>query len=123
MAGGHEGVFEDGELAHCGICQRQVHMLDPQEMDWICDDCSTEGWSGVKQAWKLRRGHRVSIRGKQALVISVNDVGRYVELEMLDSEGNFILRFMRGYLPVYVHEYGDPEGAAEIVRQRAERSS
>ena len=39
MAGGHEGVFEDGVLSTCGICQRQIHMLDPEEMDWICDDC------------------------------------------------------------------------------------
>jgi hypothetical protein len=119
MAGGHEGVFEDGVLATCGICGCRVHMLDPEEMDWICDPCSTEGWAGVKQARKLRRGHRVSIRGREGLVVSANDVGRYVELEMLDGEGNFILRFIRGHVPVYVHEYGDPERAAEIVRQRA----
>jgi hypothetical protein len=119
MAGGHEGVFEDGVLATCGICGVETHMLDPEEMDWICDPCSTEGWAGVKQARKIRRGHRVSIRGRQGLVISADNVGRFVEIETIDPDGNTSLRFMRHEKLVYVHEQGDPERADAIVRERA----
>ena len=55
MAGTHEGVFEDGVLATCGICGVRTHMLDPEEMDWICDPCSTAGWTGFTSAYMVHQ--------------------------------------------------------------------
>ena len=108
MAGGHEGVFEDGVLSTCGICGCRVHMLDPDEMDWICDPCSTEGWAGFTSAYKLRRGNVVSIRGTVYTVLGTSEVGRFTELELRDhAKPGTALRFMRGTAKVYVHERGE----------------
>ncbi|RPH69118.1 hypothetical protein EHM76_07305 [bacterium] len=107
MAGGHEGVYEDGVLSTCGICGCRVHMLDPDEMDWICDPCSTAGWAGTISAWKLRKGHIVSLNGNTHAVVSADMVGKWVEVETRDCKGDLGLRFMRATKRVYVHERGE----------------
>ena len=109
MAGTHEGVYEDGVLATCGICGCRVHMLDPDEMDWICDPCSTAGWAGFTSAWKLRPGNVISLRGDAYVVLGTDEVGKWTELELRPVNGaERQLRFVRGTRKVYVHEEGVP---------------
>jgi len=109
MAGTHEGVYEDGVLATCGICGCRVHMLDPEEMDWICDPCSTEGWAGFTSAYKLRRGNVICLRQRVFEVLGTSEVNRFTELELRergDESEAKILRFVRSTRKVYVHEQG-----------------
>jgi hypothetical protein len=94
-------------------------MLDPEEQDWICDPCSTDGWAGTTSAWKLRRGHVVSLKHERHLVLAVDEVGRFIGVETLDPNGAFVLRFMRATKRVYVHEQGDYERATKLVRDKA----
>jgi len=109
MAGTHEGVFEDGVLATCGICGVRTHMLDPEEMDWICDPCSTAGWTGFTSAYKLRPGNVISLKGDAYVVLSTDQVGKWTELEYrpVNGEAKF-LRFFRATRKVYIHGQGVP---------------
>jgi hypothetical protein len=123
MAGGHEGVYEDGVLATCGICGCRVHMLDPEEMDWICDPCSTEGWAGTISAWKLQQGHVVSFRGVTELVLRVNSRGKRVSFETRTPTGDYLLRFRDGDARIYISERSYPEAAQGFLKAKAQRAS
>ena len=119
MAGGHEGVYEDGVLSTCGICGCRVHMLDPDEMDWICDPCSTFGWSGTLSAWKLQQGHIVSLNGSTELVLRMDHRGKLVSFETKDCKGDFVLRFRKATARIYIHADSDPEMAQAILKAKA----
>lgn len=109
MAGTHEGVFEDGVLATCGICGVRTHMLDPEEMDWICDPCSTAGWTGFTSAYKLRAGNVISLKGESYVVLSTDQVGKWTELEYRPVNGEAkYFRFFRATRKVYIHGQGVP---------------
>ena len=121
MAGGHEGVYEDGRLAACGVCGRVTHMLDPEEMDWICDPCSTDGWAGTLPVWKLQQGHVVSLKGDgtSELVLRVDHRGRRVSFETRTPGGDYVLRFRAVTRRVYVHERSYPQAAQAFLRAKA----
>jgi hypothetical protein len=74
----NEGPEEDGVLSACGICGCEVYMLDPEEMDWICDPCSYDGWSGFKTAYRLSAGDVISVKTTRCVVTYVEDHGKRV---------------------------------------------
>jgi hypothetical protein len=99
----HEGVYEDGVLSTCGICGCQVHMLDPDEMDWICDPCSLDGWSGVQSAWRLRRGDVIHRNCSRLVVLDEESFGKRVMLGLRAENGAEFNILFRATDKVYVH--------------------
>lgn len=99
----HEGVTEDGVLSTCGICGCEVYMLDPEEMDWICDPCSMDGWSGIQSAWKLIPGDQIRVGRRTAVVLSTEDFGKQVWLECRDENGENFAVIRRNAQKVYIH--------------------
>lgn len=99
----HEGVCEDGVLSTCGICGCQVHMLDPEEMDWICDPCSMDGWSGIQSAWRLRRGDRIHRKGSSFVVLFEESFGKRILLSLRGEQGQVFDLMLRATDKVYIH--------------------
>jgi hypothetical protein len=99
----HEGVTEDGVLSTCGICGCQVYMLDPDEMDWICDPCSLDGWSGFKSAWKLTPGDVIHRRGQRLVVLYNEGFGKRVMLSLRGESGVEFDAIFRAVDKIYVH--------------------
>jgi hypothetical protein len=99
----HDGVVEDGVLATCGICGCRVHMLDPEEMDWICDPCSMDGWSGTKSAWRLRRGDVIHRNGQQFVVVYDEGFGKRVMITLKGESGVEFDIMLRATDRVYIH--------------------
>jgi hypothetical protein len=98
----HEGHTEDGVLSTCGICGCQVHMLDPEEMDWICDPCSLDGWSGFKSAWRVTPGDVVKIGSNKLVVLGTEDFGKQVWLECRREDGTEAAWVQRCTTKLYV---------------------
>jgi len=99
----HEGHTEDGVLSTCGICGCEVYMLDPAEMDWICDPCSLDGWSGFKSAWRLRRGDIIHRRGESFTVLYEEAFGLKVLLSLRGEKGQEFDLMLRATDKVYIH--------------------
>jgi len=103
----HEGHTEDGVLSTCGICGCEVYMLDPAEMDWICDPCSLDGWSGFKSAWRLRRGdviHRtLKGYGEQFVVLFEESFGKRILVTLRGTKDVQFDLMLRATDKVYVH--------------------
>jgi hypothetical protein len=99
----HEGVVEDGVLATCGICGCQVHMLDPEEQDWICDPCSMDGWSGTKSAWRLRRGDVIHRNGEALAVVYDESFGKRVCITVQGEKGQIFDLMLPAVARVYIH--------------------
>jgi len=99
----HEGVTEDGVLSTCGICGCQVHMLDPEEMDWICDPCSLDGWSGFKSAYRLRRGDVIHRNGQRLVVLYDEGFGKRVLITLKGEKGQEFEVMLRATDKVYIH--------------------
>jgi len=99
----HEGVVEDGVLATCGVCGCETHMLDPEEMDWICDPCSMDGWSGIQSAWRLRRGDRIHRNGKAMVVLYEDPMGKRILIGVRDEDGKVFDLMLRATDKVYIH--------------------
>jgi len=104
----HEGVTEDGVLSTCGICGCQVYMLDPAEMDWICDPCSMDGWSGIRKAYRLRRGDVISWGGRRMVILQEEDWGKRRVFQVRKDDGTTGDLVMRSIQAVYIHTDRDP---------------
>jgi hypothetical protein len=98
----HEGITEDGRICDCKICGVTTHMLDPEEMNEVCDDCSLAGWGATKSVWKLTRGDVVHIGKRTAVVLSTEDFGKQTWLELRDATGEFAV-VQRNATQVHVH--------------------
>jgi len=99
----HEGHVEDGVLSTCGICGCEVYMLDPDEMSWICDPCSMDGWSGFKSAYRLRRGDVIHRRGERFVVLFEESFGKRILVELRGEKGQVFDLMLRATDKVYVH--------------------
>jgi len=84
-------------------------MLDPEEMDWICDPCSMEGWSGFKSAWRLEPGDVIWL-GQQgsATILAVEDHARLRWLTLRWEDGDQGNAGISQTRKVYVHTDRQP---------------
>lgn len=99
----HEGTIEDGRIVDCAICARTVHMIDPEEMNEVCDDCSFAGWGHVKKAYLLRRGDVIWRRGRRSVVLQEEDWGKRRMLQVRDMDGQVGDLCLRALDLVHVH--------------------
>jgi len=99
----HEGAVEDGRICDCQICGVTTHMLDPKEMNEVCDDCSFAGWGHVKMAYRLRRGDVIFRGGRQSVILQEEDWGKRRMLQVRDDDGKVGDLLLRSTDLVHVH--------------------
>jgi hypothetical protein len=99
----NDGTVEDGRIVDCRICGVTTHMIDPEEMNEVCDACSIGGWGHVKKAYLLRRGDVIFRGGRQSVILQEEDWGKRRMLQVRDDDGKVGDLLLRSTDLVHVH--------------------